>query len=341
MKPIYYTKRLHKPGRKLPVAFLFLGVLVIITFLLTKALSTKSASENILGKEDSFLAEELTPYPTLPPAPPTPDNIIAPSAPLKQTVQDALAETKGSYGIVIKNLKTGENYSLNEHVTYYSGSLYKLWVMAEAYRQINNGMLKKDEILSEKYETLNSKFNIDPETAEFKEGIITLSVTDALNKMITISDNYAAFLLSLKVRLANVASFLKINGFNESAIGTGGKNPTTTPHDIALFFEKLYNSQIINKEYSEKMLQLLKWQKLNDKLPKYLPENTTIAHKTGELDEYTHDAGIVYAANNDYIIVVLSKSDDPNSAKNRISNVSESTYNYFANNQQGQTPPSP
>jgi beta-lactamase class A len=328
MKRIYYIKGQPKSKRKTSPYLLILGSFAIAILFLTRAPMTNITSENVLGKQDTSLTETITPYPTISLSP-TPKNINEPSALLGQTIRDALTGSNGSYGIVIKNLKTGENYSLNEHVLYYSASLYKLWIMAETYRQIENGMLKEDDMLSEKYEDLNNKFNIDPNNAAFKEGTITLSIKDALNKMITISDNYAALLLSSKVRLVNVASFLKTNGFNESTIGITGIAPATTAYDTSTFFEKLYNKKLINEQYSDKMLELLKAQKLNDKIPKYLPDGILAAHKTGELDGYTHDAGIIYTQSNDYIIVVLSKSDNPALAKNRISKISESVYNYF------------
>jgi beta-lactamase class A len=237
--------------------------------------------------------------------------------------------TYGNYGIVIKNLKTGEQYSLQENTEYEAASLYKLWVMAEVYEQIKNGMLSDDDVLSEDVAVLNEKFQIPSESAELKDGKITLSVHDALEKMINISDNYAALLLTEKIRLPTISLFLKDNGFSQSSIGEDGKLPMTTPHDIALFFEKLYNGQLIDPDYSNKMISLLEEQKLNDKIPKYLPDAIAVAHKTGELDAYTHDAGIVYANGYDYIIVVLSKSDNPELAAIRIANVSEAVYNYF------------
>ena len=83
------------------------------------------------------------------------------------------------------------------------------------------------------------------------------------------------------------------------------------------------------------MLQLLKIQKLNNKIPRYLPKDTVVAHKTGELDPFTHDAGIVYTPNGNYIIVVLSKSDDPDLAENRIADISKNVFNYFQNNKDG------
>lgn len=258
------------------------------------------------------------------PTPPT-------SKSLEETIQNAMEGTKGTYGIVVKNLKTGENYVLSDRKKFNSASLYKLWIMAETYGQIKKGVLREDDILSEDVEVLNEKFRIGTESAELKEGTITSSVSEALQKMTTVSDNYSALLLTQKIRLSKVKAFLTQNGFDESSVGTDGSDPQTTAYDIALFFEKLYKGELADNEYTGKMFSLLKDQRLNNKIPRDLPKNTVIAHKTGELDEYTHDAGIVYGKKGDYIIVVLSKSTDPDLAENRISNVSSAVYSYFEN----------
>jgi len=247
---------------------------------------------------------------------------------LENVVQNTLRGTKGIYGIVIKNLKTGEAYFANEHRVYQPGSLYKIWIMATAFDQIKNGKLKEDEVLKEDVIVLNNKFNIASEEAEMTEGTITLAVNQALRQMLTISHNYASLLLTTRIKHSPVRYFLTQNGFRESSLG---EPPKTTPYDIALFFEKLYKGKLTNLEYSNKMLSLLKEQKLNDKLPKYLPQNTIIAHKTGEIDFFTHDAGIIYSPNGDYLIVVLSESDSPPQAKERIAEVSKAVYDYFQN----------
>lgn len=250
---------------------------------------------------------------------------------LTTVVNDALAGTKGTYGIVVKNLTTGETYNAYEHKIFGTGSLYKLWVMATVYKQIQNGKLQVNQVLSQDVAALNQKFNIDPETAEQTEGIIKFTVSDALTKMITVSDNYAALLLSEKVKLSSVASFLKENGFIESTIGITGGFPTATPYDIALFFEKLYNGELTNQKYTDEMVNLLKKQKLNEGLPKYLPNKSEIANKTGEIDLLKHDAGIVYTDKGDYIIVVMSESDSPLDAQEKIALVSKGVFDYFTN----------
>ncbi len=261
-------------------------------------------------------------------SPPAHD-IVTSSLELGRIIEYALSDTSGDYGISLKNLKTNEHYTREGHKKFDTASLYKLWVMATVYDQINKGTLDESDVLSQDVGVLNSKFNIATESAELTEGTITFTVADALEAMITKSDNYAALLLSERVRLASVASFLKGNGFSESSVGTTGGAPMSTPHDISLFFEKLYNGELVNPAYAEKMLVLLKAQQVNHKIPKYLSDAVVIAHKTGELDGFTHDAGIVYTDTGDYVLVILSKSNDPRAAEEVLARTSESIYTYF------------
>ena len=126
-----------------------------------------------------------------------------------------------------------------------------------------------------------------------------------------------------------ISKFLAKFDFKESKVYSNGDDPQTTPSDIALFFEKLYKDEFADAENTAKMLELLKNQQLNNKLPKLLPEGTIIAHKTGEIDYFSHDGGIVFAPKGDYIIVVFSKSDIPAAAEDRIAQISKEAYNYF------------
>lgn len=247
---------------------------------------------------------------------------------LHQTVVSALSGARGKYSVVVYNLKTGEKESLYGDKIYKVGSLYKLWIMAEVFEQIQNGSLSKDEVLSDEIDVLNSNFAIDPESAELTEGTIMLSVKDALEQMIGISHNYAALLLTKKVKLSNVAEFLETNGFKNSHLGNDA--PTATADDITLFFEKLYKGELANSKYTQEMLNLLKAQKLNDKLPKYLPKETVVAHKTGEIDYLSHDGGIVYTKNGDYIIVVFAESNYPHGSEERIAQISKAVFEYFS-----------
>ncbi|MBI2315152.1 serine hydrolase [Candidatus Daviesbacteria bacterium] len=247
---------------------------------------------------------------------------------LNRLIQYSLAGTKDTYGITIKSLKTGETYSYNDHRVFDTGSLYKLWVMAATIKQIEEGILTEELSLNGSIGDLNKKFNIDSASAELTTGSINMTVASAINQMITISHNYAALLLTEKIKLSTVAKFLKENGFQESSVGITGEAPKSTSADISLFLEKLYKGELASKENTEKMINILKKQQLNGGLQKYLPAGVA-AHKTGDLGWFKHDAGIVFTQKGDYVISILSESGSPLGAQEKIALISKIVYDYF------------
>lgn len=229
---------------------------------------------------------------------------------LKKVADDALYKADGRYGIAIKNLKTGEAYFLHGKDKFDSGSLYKLKLMVLVFEQIKDGKLSEDDTLSADIGKLNKFFEIPEEDQELKTGIIDFTVKTALEQMITISHNYAALALTKKTEAKNLAEPI-------------------TAEEIAAFFEDLYKGRIISEEYSKKMLELLSRQKINDRIPKLLPEGTIVAHKTADLGSFEHDGGIVFTPKGDYIIVALSESNIPDNAGRKIAELSRDVYEYF------------
>lgn len=245
---------------------------------------------------------------------------------LAQTVTGSLEGTKGTYAIAIKNMKTGEEYYQNENQLFDSASLYKLWVMGTVFEQLEDGTLTMDKPIKADVKRINEIYDIDPEFAELTEGTLNFTVQSALEQMITISHNYAALSLAVTVKNSNMKKFLTTYNMSQT---TSSSPPQTNAHDILLFYEQLYKGEIVSPEASANMIEILKRQKLNDRIPKYLPEGTIVAHKTGELGGVKHDAGIVYSPKGDYIFVAMSKSDSPQAAAERIALLSQSVYDYF------------
>lgn len=245
---------------------------------------------------------------------------------LKGVVSSQLKDYKGDIGIYIKNLNSGESYKLNENQKFEAGSLYKLWVLGKIFEKINDGKLKEDDNLEADIEDINKRFDIDEEDAELKEGHLQFTITSAVEQMITISHNYASLMLLTKTSFAEIEDFLKRYSLKSSTI----KQPiTTTSRDIGWYLEKIYKGELINKEYSQKMIEVLKRQKINDRLPKYLPEGLEIAHKTGDLGYFENDAGIVFSPKGNFLIVILTKSDLPEDAAEKIAQISKAVYDYF------------
>ena len=233
---------------------------------------------------------------------------------LKLITQKALEGTKGQYSIVVKNFKTGEDYRQNENQIMPAGSLYKVWGMTAAMEKLYSREWTEDMVLSDTAQNLNHYFGISPVDAEITEGEFSYTVNQAITQMIQISHNYAALLL-----VKNLGEYEP--GFPVP--------PQTTALDMAKFFEKLYHGEIIDKENSTKMIGILSENKLNEGLPKYLPAGTKIAHKTGEIEGYKHDAGIIFTPKGDYLIVVMSNTDSPYGAEERIAILSKAVFEYF------------
>src|SRR6188508_2496238 len=166
---LYVNSRLlRRKRRKQRKILIFFLLLILITVLIFIAFP-KSKTPTHVAKSAP------TPSPTS-----TLNVVIASNSDtLEKAVQSALIGAKGTYGVAIKNLKTGESYSFNSHNKFETASLYKLWVAAEVLKRIEAGTLTEDQTLSQDVAVLNKKFSIATESAAPKEGRVTRTVADA------------------------------------------------------------------------------------------------------------------------------------------------------------------
>ena len=63
------------------------------------------------------------------------------------------------------------------------------------------------------------------------------------------------------------------------------------------------------------MLRILLKQTLNDRLPRFLPPGTRVAHKTGTLSGFRNDAGILYVGDDQHVAVTVFSQWDSKAVK--------------------------
>lgn len=245
---------------------------------------------------------------------------------LKSVVENVLKDSEGRYGIYIKNFKSKETYVKNEHDKFRPASLYKVWVLGAVLTQIKKGKISEDDLITADVVALNEKFESEEEDADLQTGVVNFTIKSAIEQMITISHNYAAYALIEKVGQKEIRKFLEKYELRESSLDTGFES---TASDLGKLFEGMYRGEIIDAKYSQKMLDLLLRQQNNDRIPKYLPEGTLVAHKTGELPTIRNDGGIVYSSNGDFVIIILSETGDVTFASETIAKIAEASYQYF------------
>ncbi len=243
--------------------------------------------------------------------------------------QSLVEKYPGRYGIFIKDLKTQEVYGINQDEKFPAASLYKLAVMYKAYEAIEQKQISKDDLLSQDKFTLDRVLEgIQDERLKEEESeseIVSHTVENALRLMITISDNYSAILLAEKLGWQNIDALMEKEGFQ--AIDLVEEDaPTVTARAAAELFERIYSNKAVDTKASEEMKKLLFAQKINDRIPKYLPREVKVAHKTGELEQIRHDGGIVLAKKSHYIFVFLSETPVPEEASENIALMAQKIY---------------
>jgi len=238
------------------------------------------------------------------------------------------------YGVVVAAPGSGVVYERNGGLPFVAASLYKLPVMAAAFGLAREGKLGFDEGLA-------------------VEGVGWMTVRDAVEAMITVSDNATALALIGRIGVEAVnraAARLGLHhtrlGFDpallarwkllavagrgtpaapsaaERAVGfvwaaapaANGWPDVTTPRDMARFFGRLLAGEAVSRGASRRMLRLLGRQTVNDRFPVLLPEGTKVAHKTGNLPGVVHDAGVIHTPDGPVVLAVLAQ-DVPDEAR--------------------------
>ena len=97
-----------------------------------------------------------------------------------------------------------------------------------------------------------------------------------------------------------------------------------------MFSNSSYNGACISEKSDRAMIEILKQQEDNDKLPRSLPSIAVCAHKTGELEGAIHDGGIIYGSRRDFIICVMTENvSNLENVTGTISNISSLAYKYY------------
>ena len=235
---------------------------------------------------------------------------------LKQTLEDMLSTYSGTWSVYVKDIENKEYLSIN-NMQYFSASLIKLYCAAAAYDLMEKGELEETErIRSLMYQ------------------MISISDNDAFSLMVSACSGTNSQVAGRPI----IQKYIDSEGYTDTTLtsmllptkykapSSPGRNYTTVD-DCGLLLEKIYKGKCVSPESSRKFLDLLVQQTHINKIPAGLPEGTRYANKTGDTDEFQHDAAIVYSPGGDYIITVMSTNCG--AAIINTQKISETVYHYF------------
>lgn len=256
-------------------------------------------------------------------------------AAMETAVRKKIAAFRGEVGLVIRDLGTGWTIQVDPDKAFPAASMVKVPIMAACLEAQREGLLSLDDRMTLKRSDKTSGSGL---LRKRRSGTV-FTVNNLVELMVAHSDNTATNMLIdrlgfdylkeafLEMGLATTNLVRKMMDFDSR--GKGIENYTTA-REMADILERMYRRDCFCPEVSGRCLDYLRSQKVNDRIPRFLPKNVVVAHKTGLEREVCHDAGIVYTDRGDFLISVFTRTTrGPRTAKSLISSVSALAYKVY------------
>ena len=243
---------------------------------------------------------------------------------LEGIVRAEAASVKGTLGVYIKHVESGEWVGLNENRRFQLASVFKVPLLLTLFKQADLGRVSLDDrvVLEGRMKTYGSGL-----LADMAPGL-NLSVRDLALLMMARSDNTATDILYGLVTPEAVSSAVAELGLKSTTIdmstrqlilGYLGLDPakpltveelsklppstwtspevlerqkafassehnTSTPLEIGLLFEKCLKGEVVDRATSDRIIDIMKVHTGAEVILRYLPMETPIARKGGSLE---------------------------------------------------------
>lgn len=104
-----------------------------------------------------------------------------------------------------------------------------------------------------------------------------------------------------------------------------------SPLDMARLLEKIVKGEAASEASCRQMMTILNRQQFNHRLPRYLPEGTGFAHKTGTIGSTTNDAGVMFVRGTPIALVVftLDKRAGRGEIEEQMGRLARVVYDFF------------
>ena len=242
-----------------------------------------------------------------------------------ELVDSIIDESGHEVAVAFFDSETGETFLRNDRVRMHAASTMKVPVMLAIFDAVSRGELDLDQDIEVENEFV-SIIDGSPYSLSFEEdgdpGLYeavgsTRSLRELTTRMITHSSNLATNIVIELVGATRVMALMESIGAHDIQVLRGvedikayraGKSNTTTAHDLMIVFGALLGHDGMSGEASEEMIGILAAQHFNESIPAGLPDGTRVAHKTGQITEIHHDAGIIFPPDRKpYVLVVLTR----------------------------------
>ena len=254
---------------------------------------------------------------------------------LEKSILDIDRGLDGVMGVAIVDLTDGHKYLLHANDVYPQASSIKICVLAELYRQAQQGKLKLTDLYTVNAADLVQDSDI---MGGLTPGVTQITLRDLATMMVAVSDNSATNVLIDRVGMDNVNAFLNAQGLRDTRLrrkmmdlkaAAEGRENVSTPNEMLNLLAALYRGQILNKEMTDDFFKVLSTHK-DSWIPRNLPDDLKIADKPGSLEGVRNDSGVIFVDKRPFVLCVMTTYlHRERDGEEAISNISLAAWRMF------------
>lgn len=236
---------------------------------------------------------------------------------LEDAIRAAMAKVRGTVGIYVRHLQTGETVAINADTLFPTASMVKVPILCATFDKIERGelsyrgkMMYRDSLLYAGEDILGS----------FRDSA-EISISKLAMLMIATSDNTASLWLQLLSGTGTtINAWLEANGFRQTRVNsrTPGRQEIwkeygwgmTTPREMAELLVMIREGRAVSPAASDEMYRVLSNIYWNSTALSEIPPTVNAASKQGAVDRSRSEVVLVNAPHGDYVFCVITKNQE-------------------------------
>ncbi len=234
-------------------------------------------------------------------------------------IQNLTQSSRGKYGFYIYRFKDKKSYGFYQSETFPAASLMKLPLILCLYQEVEKGKLSLETkyILQEKDKVLGAGI------LQGKPAGSVYSYRQLIEYMGQYSDNTAFKVIRRILGDEKIQKVIDDLGMSKTSLAEF----ETSPGDIGLLFQKVYEGEVISESHQSEFLKFLTKTAYENWLPAGLPQGIKIVHKIGKDQGTFSDGGIIFSSK-PYVLVVTSKEAREDEANEILPAISRSVWEW-------------
>lgn len=243
---------------------------------------------------------------------------------LRSIAEEKIADKKGSFSIYYKSFATDKDFEINSQMIHTAASVNKVPIIVALYQEAEKGNLELNEQITIQKSDIQ---DYGTGVLRYQEPGQTYSLRSLAKLALKQSDNTAAHILKNRVGENVVENSTNAMGLTQTSIIEN----ITSPKDMGILFEKLYNGELLSEANTTEVLSFLKDTDIEDRLSKNL-EGAIVYHKTGDEVGTVHDVGIIEKNGTVFYLGVMISDVGGKEAesKNIISDIARGVTSYVS-----------